>query len=200
MSDTRSRILNAALALFARKGFEETGMREIAAQVGIRAPSIYKHFRNKEAILAALLEAYGPGQITRALEHIEPHTVPEQAVAQLMEILFGLFSNDRDNQLMRVVLGESLRNPVVAGLVKRTVFGQERDSLVAVFRRWQRQGLVKPYDPGLLADECLSRGIMRRYQLLVCADDAEALAPIRAALERQVQFFWDWIKVEEETS
>ncbi|TQV81301.1 TetR/AcrR family transcriptional regulator [Exilibacterium tricleocarpae] len=196
MSDTQSRILDAALALFARQGFEETGMREIAAQVGIRAPSIYKHFKSKEAILVALLDACGPGPMTQALVHIEPGVTADQAVAQLMDILFGLFGNERDNQLMRIVLGESLRNPVVARLVKETIFGQEREALVALFQQWQQQHLVKPYDPGLLADECLSRGIMRRYQLLVCADDPDSLALVKEALGRQVQFFWDWIKVE----
>lgn len=41
---TRERILNAALICFAERGYAATGMREIARQVGIRAPSLYNHF------------------------------------------------------------------------------------------------------------------------------------------------------------
>ncbi len=52
---TKQRILDSALALFSQKGYEATGVEEIARDVGIKAPSIYKHFSGKEAILEALL-------------------------------------------------------------------------------------------------------------------------------------------------
>ena len=41
--NTKEDILQASLRLFARAGFEATGMREIAAAVGIQPASVYKH-------------------------------------------------------------------------------------------------------------------------------------------------------------
>jgi AcrR family transcriptional regulator len=51
----RDQVLRAAEALFARHGYRGVGLREIAAQVGIRAPSLFKHFPNKKALYNAVL-------------------------------------------------------------------------------------------------------------------------------------------------
>ncbi|WP_373087292.1 TetR/AcrR family transcriptional regulator [Zhongshania sp.] len=48
--NTKERILNVAEGLFAQQGFAATSVSEIAAQVGISSPGIYKHFSNKFAI------------------------------------------------------------------------------------------------------------------------------------------------------
>lgn len=52
---TASRIQEAALARFARQGFDATSMAEIATDVGIKKPSIYAHFRNKDALYLSLI-------------------------------------------------------------------------------------------------------------------------------------------------
>lgn len=51
----REQVLRVAEALFANGGYRGVGLREIAAQVGIRAPSLFKHFRSKEALYNAVL-------------------------------------------------------------------------------------------------------------------------------------------------
>lgn len=55
-SSTTERILDAAEQLFAEKSYEGTRLREIAARVGIREPSIYSHFTNKAAIYDAVID------------------------------------------------------------------------------------------------------------------------------------------------
>ena len=47
----RDRILEAAVEIFAARGFEACTMRDLAAAVGIKAPGLYSHFASKEAIL-----------------------------------------------------------------------------------------------------------------------------------------------------
>ena len=49
---TRQRILEAAIEMFATKGFEASSVRDLARAVGIKAPGIYSHFTSKEAILS----------------------------------------------------------------------------------------------------------------------------------------------------
>jgi AcrR family transcriptional regulator len=53
---TAERILDAAEDLFAEKGFSASSLGEVADRVGIRSPSLYNHFRNKEALYTAVLE------------------------------------------------------------------------------------------------------------------------------------------------
>jgi TetR/AcrR family transcriptional regulator len=53
---TAERILDAAEDLFAQKGYSATSLGDVADRVGIRSPSLYNHFRNKEALYEAVLE------------------------------------------------------------------------------------------------------------------------------------------------
>jgi TetR/AcrR family transcriptional regulator, cholesterol catabolism regulator len=55
-SDTRDRILLAAIRMFGAHGFESTTMRDLGSAVGIKAPGIYNHFGSKEEILNAAIE------------------------------------------------------------------------------------------------------------------------------------------------
>jgi AcrR family transcriptional regulator len=53
---TPERILDAAEDLFAEKGYSATSLGDVADRVGIRSPSLYNHFKNKEALYEAVLE------------------------------------------------------------------------------------------------------------------------------------------------
>lgn len=53
---TRARILDAALDLFRRHGFEETTMRGIAAAAGVSLGSAYYYFQSKEDLVMVFYE------------------------------------------------------------------------------------------------------------------------------------------------
>lgn len=54
--DTKQRILDEALTLFSEKGYANVFVGEIAERVGIKAPSLYKHYKNKRAIFEAIID------------------------------------------------------------------------------------------------------------------------------------------------
>ena len=54
--DTKQRILDEALTLFSEKGYANVFVGDIAERVGIKAPSLYKHYKNKRAIFDAIVE------------------------------------------------------------------------------------------------------------------------------------------------
>jgi len=54
--DTKQRILDEALTLFSEKGYANVFVADIAEKVGIKAPSLYKHYKNKQAIFDAIIE------------------------------------------------------------------------------------------------------------------------------------------------
>ena len=54
-ADRRSALLHAGAALFAERGFERVSLEDLGAAVGISGPAVYRHFPNKQAVLAALL-------------------------------------------------------------------------------------------------------------------------------------------------
>jgi TetR/AcrR family transcriptional regulator len=53
---TAERILTAAEAIFAERGYDATSLADIAERVGIRTPSLYNHFKSKEDLYVAVLE------------------------------------------------------------------------------------------------------------------------------------------------
>jgi AcrR family transcriptional regulator len=53
---TKIRILETAITIFGERGLEACTMRELASEVGIKAPGIYNHYRSKEEVLAAAME------------------------------------------------------------------------------------------------------------------------------------------------
>lgn len=56
--DTRSRLRELALTLFAEQGYEKTSLREIAEHLGVTKAALYYYFKSKEDIVRSLLEDY----------------------------------------------------------------------------------------------------------------------------------------------
>ena len=54
--DTKQRILDEALTLFSEKGYANVFVGDIAQAVGIKAPSLYKHYKSKKAIFDAIID------------------------------------------------------------------------------------------------------------------------------------------------
>jgi len=71
MSDQRDRILGCACDLYLSGGLEGFSMRKLAKQVGVTAPALYRHYENREHVLADVVrEAYREftAYLYRALE------------------------------------------------------------------------------------------------------------------------------------
>ena len=52
----RKKIANVALEVFARKGYRQATMNDVAKQMNVTKPTIYLYFRNKEQLLEAISE------------------------------------------------------------------------------------------------------------------------------------------------
>jgi len=65
VAETRRKIVESAMMLFAVHGFERTSLLDIAADAGVRGGSIYHFFGTKRELLEAVLETY--------LEMLVPH-------------------------------------------------------------------------------------------------------------------------------
>ena len=71
---TRDRVLDAATALFAERGFPAVTMRAIGAAAGLDNSSLYRHFPNKSALARAVLD--------RAMEQLAAEVVPSAIGAE----------------------------------------------------------------------------------------------------------------------
>jgi AcrR family transcriptional regulator len=107
---TRQAILDAALDLFAEKGYFGTSLRDIAAVVGIRESAFYNYFRGKDAIFEALIEAaqeYKVEKLSGLLE--EPITDVRRTLERLTNLVLENFCAPRQQELFRVLMSDGMR-------------------------------------------------------------------------------------------
>jgi AcrR family transcriptional regulator len=62
---TRRKLLQAAEALFARRGYESTGMADVAERAGVGVGTLYHHFPDKRALLLALIDDWGDRELAQ---------------------------------------------------------------------------------------------------------------------------------------
>lgn len=75
--DTKERILEAALELFAQRGYLGTSMSDIAGQLKITKGALYKHYSSKQEILDSIVERMNRMDYERAEEYEMPETEPD---------------------------------------------------------------------------------------------------------------------------
>ena len=113
--DTKSRILDEALTLFSEKGYANVYVSEIAERVGIKAPSLYKHYESKQAIFDALIREMNSKFLKQAdALHIQGDDaardaaiykgLTEEQLIQLGKDLFQYFLHDEYTRKFRRML------------------------------------------------------------------------------------------------
>ena len=75
--DTKERILETALELFAQSGYLGTSMNDIAKQLGITKAALYKHYTSKQEILERIVKRMNEMDYERAEEYEMPETAPD---------------------------------------------------------------------------------------------------------------------------
>ena len=78
---TKQKILTEAVKLFSRDGYEAVTVEQIATAVGIKAPSLYKHYKNKRDIFDRILERMNQMDYDRA----RAFDMPEGTMAEMAE-------------------------------------------------------------------------------------------------------------------
>jgi AcrR family transcriptional regulator len=127
--ETRNRILDTAITLFAERGFDACTMREIAAAVGIKAPGIYNHYANKNDVLAAAMEHTLGRFFATVLEPLEGKPVE----SWLKAIVYGHVGFELEHsELARandVLLNAPGKRRVLPPPVYQRIVGAERSYL-----------------------------------------------------------------------
>ncbi|WP_225767235.1 TetR/AcrR family transcriptional regulator [Inquilinus sp. Marseille-Q2685] len=115
----RRRILEAAADCFARRGFHGTGMAEICEAAGMSAGNLYRYFRNKEAMIAALVDA--EREETAALfREVADSDDPLAAIIALLERFLTLTTDAAGHRLWLEILSEGARNPQIQAVLDRS--------------------------------------------------------------------------------
>ena len=149
---SRTRILGAARALFAERGYAACRVADVARRAGMSAGNVYWHFDSKEALLAAIL-AEGFGNVEAMTAEVAAAYGPARRnLDLLLERTLALYDQ---NALFMVILGglmglggqELIR---VLGFDMPGISGRYQANLRRVFAEARSEGAVAPADPDQL--------------------------------------------------
>jgi AcrR family transcriptional regulator len=114
----RQQILDAACACVRRAGFHGASMAEIAKAAGLSVGQIYRYFKNKEAIVAAIV-AQDLAEMHAKFAELESSDSPLMQ-AMIDGVGMGVERNYEPERaaLMLEVLAEAARNPRVAAILR----------------------------------------------------------------------------------
>ncbi|MBU5481453.1 TetR/AcrR family transcriptional regulator [Blautia sp. MSJ-19] len=126
--NTKEKILEEALKLFAQSGYMGTSMNEIASRLGVTKAALYKHYSSKQEILDSIVERMNQMDAERAKEYEMPHGDMEEVITgykntalekirQFTKVQFLHWTEDEFSCCFRKMLTlEQYRDPEMAKL------------------------------------------------------------------------------------
>lgn len=139
---SRAGILTQARAIFARRGYAETSLREIAEAVGIKTPSLYAHFPSKEALYE---EVYAEVAVehTAFFDELARSSSELEPLARLRHILAGIEAYYRDRpDLAEFSLRAAVSEYGPGGQQLREIFLDSESKLAAAVRQTYDDGVA----------------------------------------------------------
>lgn len=188
---TKEKILEDSLTLFSKQGYDGTSVEQIAQAVGIKAPSLYKHFKGKEEILNAIIdsaearyeESFGSEKNIGKL----PQNKKEFITATMNKIAFTM----RDPMIRKIrmlLVQEQFRNQRFAEITSRHQLEGIQGMYTKIIREMMKVGLFKKDDPKMLAVELTGPAVL----LIAKADrEPEASEQIFKSIKKHVSHFCD---------
>ncbi len=90
--------LEAAIGCFWRRGYEATSVRDLAASMGVSAPSLYNTYGDKHALFVQALEHYLDHTTRARIKRLEDTLPPKQAVRKFIEEIIDRSVGDRERR------------------------------------------------------------------------------------------------------
>ena len=180
---TKQRILAEAVALFAKEGYEAVSVEQIARAVGIKAPSLYKHYKSKrdifESILRVMEQQDGKHARACSLPEETAETAPEAYSASSEEALIT-FSKQQFRYWTEDAFASSFRKML-------TVEQYRSEEMNRLYHQYLGAGPLK-YVADLLGSQAEALAFYGPMYLLYSVyDDAEDKAAVRALLDEHLE-------------
>ncbi|MEH2022576.1 TetR/AcrR family transcriptional regulator [Nostoc sp.] len=182
---TRTRLIEAALQVFASLGVQGATTREIARVAGVNEVTLFRHFASKEQLLGAVMKNALALQ-TEALAHPEAWTQDLKIDLRQYAHLYNTMLETQED-LIRTFIGEAKRHPEAAKQVIQEAVKPLGEKLVAYLQSSQKLGTVRAdIDPfpavdmftGMLLAGMLCRSVKFNPSSYSCEDYIETCVDI----------------------
>ena len=161
--DTKKKILDVALKLFSEKGYGNVYVGQIAEGVGIKAPSLYKHYKSKQDIFKAILEEMR-NRYDKEAAHLNMtgndflidselyNNISEDELVKMGIGLFSFFLHDEYECKFRKMLTiEQFSNKELAELFSHQYFNEPLKYQTGLLQLLIMQGYMKNEEANVMA-------------------------------------------------
>ena len=158
---TKQKILNEALTLFAEKGYSAVYVGEIADAVGIKTPSLYKHYKSKQDIFNSCVEVFAermenirnnmqlPGSKTASFSY---ETIAEEHLIEVANALFMFYLQDNvAAKFRKMLMIERYHNPEINRLFEDFFIIRAIDHDKEIFSKLIDAKVIKGENPHIIA-------------------------------------------------
>ncbi len=151
-AERREQILEAAMRVFARKGYGGATNKDIALEAGITPGLIYHYFEDKRALFEAIFVERSPIAISQdVLSSADALDLdPRELMIRLVTAIAGRLESGEYGPAFRVMVGEMMRDPDMAAMFSRNA-RQVVGLLGGYLQRQIERGRIRPVDPYLTA-------------------------------------------------
>ena len=144
----RAHILDAAIKVFAAKGFRAATIKDVAAEAGIADGTIYNYFANKTALLMGILNPQSDGVEAAAATMPSLSTDPVSFLADTFARSWSEL-NPKALDVLRIVFSEALINPELRAVYAEKTIGPAVNMDRPILRSFVKGGSMRAHDVDL---------------------------------------------------
>lgn len=158
---TKEKILHEALSLFAEKGYDAVYVGDIADAVGIKAPSLYKHYKSKQEIFDSCVEVFSKRMEQVRTDLRLPDTANAEVnyqtanMAMITSIAVNLFmfylQDDVASKFRKMLMIERYHNPQLNELFEELFINGAVKHEEKIFSDLIESKIIKKEDPHIIA-------------------------------------------------
>lgn len=156
-------ILNGALTVFHKRGFAATRMDDVAQAAGISKGTIYLYFKNKKALLEALIER-GMKPVAARLKAMAD-AAPQGDIAPILQAMMSFtaasLTNPQTSAVPLIIIKEARQFPELARLYRSTVIDIGFAAITGLIARGVKTGEFRQLNPALAARSLIAPIILQ---------------------------------------
>lgn len=158
--DKRQAILEAAFTVFAREGYANACVKQIAAEANVAKPTVYNHLNDKANLFRQAIEVVAETALADNLTVVERLAGPGADLRAAMDDvghrLLLCYSSDESTALRRLVYAEVSRFPELLGTVRGSGTNRVTEALADRLARLTLAGRLRANDPALAAEQFIA--------------------------------------------
>lgn len=182
--ERRKQILDVAMKLFSKNGFDGTTTKKIAVEAGVSEATVFKHFANKDELYHAILDEKSCSSLfTDPFEKMENFIAQKDDFGVFYTMAFTAMQNHKDDtDFLRLMMYSALEEHELAKTFVERLIKQIYEHIGSYIKMRQNEGAFREIEPrivvrafsGMFVHHSLNNILWDKDQKILKISDEEA--------------------------